>query len=88
MITRFRLEAEGESQADVQKQLGFAVDEMVEHTVTDHTDWEITDSVFGLNKAETRRLRRAVWCGRIVMKLRRENDGADVATAGNRSHAN
>lgn len=85
MITRFRMEAEGTDQADVQRQLGFAVDEMVAHTVTVHEDWEITDSIFGLNKARTRELRRPVWSGRIVMKLRRENDGTALATARSRS---
>ena len=85
MITRFRLEAEGESQADVQKQLGFAVDELVDHTVTVHADWEITDSVFAIDKARTRQMRRAVWCGRIVCKLRRENDEQSLVAAGKRS---
>ncbi len=68
MITRFRLEASGTSEADVQRQLRFIVAEIVQLEVTENGEWETTDSVISLDKAGTRKLRRPVWCGRVVLK--------------------
>jgi hypothetical protein len=75
VITRFRLEAAGDSEIEVQRQLRYAADEIVQLENTMRAEWEVTDSVISLHKAETRRLRKPVWCGRVVLKRKGDTNG-------------
>lgn len=71
MITRFRLEAEGTSETNVQSQLRDVANEIVELEGTTQAEWEITDSVISLNGQATGthgNPPNALWIGRIVMK--------------------
>lgn len=78
MITRFRLEAAGTTEQDVQRQLRCAADEIVQLENTMRDEWDVTDSVISLHKAETRRMGWPVWVGRVVLK-RKVNENASVA---------
>jgi hypothetical protein len=70
MITRFRLEVAGDSQTDCMRQLEAAALGIFDMDGSNREDWDITDDVSWKNGA--------VYCARVVMKLKTNPDSAQL----------